>query len=229
MKKILVFRKFGRLRFVGHLDLMRVFQRALRRAGIPLVYSQGFNPHPLMSFASPLPLGVTGEREIMEIELEEDKEDSVILESLNRELPPGLTILSCRTGCGSKGAAMARVQAAEYEIILPERKDWTALWNDFIGQPEILLMKPAKVKGRKQQVQVNVKPWIFKQSLEDGRRLCLLCACSCIETLKPELLLQAFYQFCDCFEEQFNEQIVRKVLYSGTKDSLIPLEEDEAL
>ena len=124
---------------------------------------------------------------------------------------------------------MARVQAAEYEILLPEGKDWTALWNDFIGQPEILLMKPAKVKGRKQQVQVNVKPWIFRQSLEDGRRLCLLCACSSIETLKPELLLQAFYQFCDCLEEQYNEQIVRMALYSGTKDSLIPLEEDEAL
>ena len=67
MKKELVFYKGGLLRFVGHLDVMRTLQRALRRAEIPLCYSQGFNPHPLMGFASPLALGCTGEQELMEI------------------------------------------------------------------------------------------------------------------------------------------------------------------
>ena len=65
MKKILVFRKDGLLRFVGHLDVMRSFQRAMVRAGLTPAYSQGFNPHPLMSFASPLSLGYTGENEVM--------------------------------------------------------------------------------------------------------------------------------------------------------------------
>ena len=63
MKKQLVFYKGGLLKFVGHLDLMRTLQRALRRANVPLAYSQGFNPHPLMSFASPLALGCVGEKE----------------------------------------------------------------------------------------------------------------------------------------------------------------------
>jgi len=71
MKKELVFYKGGLLKFVGHLDLMRTMQRALRRAEIPLSYSQGFNPHPLMGFASPLALGCTGEQEIMEIKIEQ--------------------------------------------------------------------------------------------------------------------------------------------------------------
>ena len=66
MKMIVVFEKTPRLRMIGHLDLMRAMQRALRRSDLPLRYSQGFNPHILLSFAAPLSLGMAGKREVME-------------------------------------------------------------------------------------------------------------------------------------------------------------------
>ena len=67
MKLIVVFEKTPRLRHIGHLDLMRAMQRALRRSGLPLRYSQGFNPHILLTFAAPLSVGMPGKREIMEV------------------------------------------------------------------------------------------------------------------------------------------------------------------
>lgn len=229
MKKILVFQKFGRLRFVGHLDIMRVFQRSLRRADIPIVYSQGFNPHPLMSFANPLPLGFSGQKEIMEIVLEQDMTDEEVLQKLGKELPEGLKVVSCRTGIRDKGIAMAKVRAARYDILLPEGYDWPSLWEAFMEQPEILLIKLGKVKGRKQKVQVNAKPWIYEAHLTKERHLDLLCACGSEENLKPDLLIQALYEFSGCPEEVFNEQIDRLCLLSGTTNSYHPLETDEDL
>ena len=97
MKKQIIFSKDGRLRFVGHLDMMRTMQRAMTRAGIKLSYSQGFNPHPHMSFASPLALGASGENEIMEIRIENEMSDREIFENLSRELPNGLHVKAVRT------------------------------------------------------------------------------------------------------------------------------------
>ena len=229
MKKIIVFRKYGRLRFVGHLDMMRAFQRALRRAEIPLAYSQGFNPHPLMSFANPLPLGFEGCREIMEISLEKEMSDAEVLQRLAAQLPEGLTILFCRDGQNEKGEAMARVKAAQYRILLPEIDERTAHWDAFLQQEKILVTKLGKVRGRKQKVEVDIKPWIYEAALNANGELRLLCACGSEENLKPDLLVQAFYDFIGQSELQFEEQIIRESILTGTKDSFLPLEMDETL
>ena len=69
MKMLVVFEKFPRIRHIGHLDLMRAMQRALRRSDLPVKFSQGFNPHMLLTFAAPLSVGMAGNREIMEVPL----------------------------------------------------------------------------------------------------------------------------------------------------------------
>ena len=68
-QKRISFCKEGKMRFIGHLDMLRTFQRALQRANVELVFSQGFNPHPQMSFSQPLSLGVSGHHEYMELQL----------------------------------------------------------------------------------------------------------------------------------------------------------------
>ena len=69
MKIRIKFRKFGVMKFIGHLDMMRYFQKAIRRAGIDICYSGGFSPHMIMSFASPLGVGLTSDGEYLDIEV----------------------------------------------------------------------------------------------------------------------------------------------------------------
>lgn len=217
MKKELVFYKGGLLKFVGHLDIMRTMQRALRRAEVPLAYSQGFNPHPLMGFASPLALGCTGEQEIMEIKLEQDMEDAVLMERLNQQLPQGLRILDCRSIEEGGPSAMARVQAALYRIRFPEGEEWVGIVDDLLRQEQILLTKVGKVRGRKQQVQVDIKPWIYDLQFEDGRTVLLLCACGSEQNLKPELLVHEIYKRIGREDLKYQEEMSRLELYGKSK------------
>ena len=94
MKMIVVFEKAPRLRHIGHLDLMRAMQRALRRSGLPLRYSQGFNPHILLNLAAPLSVGMPGKREIMEVPLEKNVQPEEFLQKLSAALPQDLPCLS---------------------------------------------------------------------------------------------------------------------------------------
>ena len=117
MKYRIQFSKTGRLKFIGHLDLLRTFQRVLKRAQIPLAYSQGFNPHPLLSFAHPLALGSTGLREYMEMQLEKEMEEKEILARLNANFPEHLHASLCERIPEGTPAAMAQVCAARYTTV----------------------------------------------------------------------------------------------------------------
>jgi radical SAM-linked protein len=110
------FRKGGPLRWVSHHDLMRTFERVLRRADIPFRRTQGFNPHPRLVFALSLPLGVVGCAEVGELELDEPVPSDELLDRLRRQCPPGLEILDL---CQIPVRATARVCGLCYAIELP--------------------------------------------------------------------------------------------------------------
>jgi len=82
-KKRLKFSKTGMGKFISHLDLLRTFTRAIHRADLPVKYSQGFNPHQLITFSLPLPIGVTSETEFVDIDFEDTASDAQIMEKLN--------------------------------------------------------------------------------------------------------------------------------------------------
>jgi radical SAM-linked protein len=112
----LTFEKRGAVSFLGHLDLQSVFQKAVRRAGLPVAYSQGFNPHQLISFAMPLPIGMDGLREYVDIDFTEELDGRYLAGALNGTLPKGLRV----TGAAVRGgkASAARVVGAEYDVWL---------------------------------------------------------------------------------------------------------------
>ena len=93
---MVVFEKGETLRYIGHLDLMRAMQRALRRSGLPIRYSNGFNPHIRLSFAAPLSVGVVGLRELMEVPLEGGVTEQAFQDGMNAVLPDCLRIRQCR-------------------------------------------------------------------------------------------------------------------------------------
>jgi len=114
------FAKTSAMRFTGHLDLFRTWERTIRRAGLPLAYSQGFNPHPKIALACALPLGFTSQAEVIDIWLEADGDLSAVQAALEKAAPPGIQIQSIEEVDARLPALQTVVDSAEYEITLLE-------------------------------------------------------------------------------------------------------------
>jgi hypothetical protein len=125
MKARIKFQKYGAMKFIGHLDVMRYFQKAFRRAGYDIEYTQGFNPHQVMSFASPLGLGLTSDAEYVDIGLKSCEDPEIMVGSINEALTEGFYvtgfhILPDDREHGKKESAMSLVSAADYLVSLKD-------------------------------------------------------------------------------------------------------------
>ena len=142
------FSKSGTICYISHLDLMRVFQRAIKKNGIKQSYSQGFNPHPKMGFGQPLSLGYTGLNEYMEFETEEEYDPDELKQTLSGVMPDGLKISECRKIETLKKTLASVTEAAEYIISVPLERplgtDGSTMNDRFMSQNEILCLKKQK-------------------------------------------------------------------------------------
>jgi radical SAM-linked protein len=169
------FQKVGALRYLSHLELMRALQRALRRAGVPLHYTQGFNPQPKVSVAQALAVGVEGLREPGEVELASRMEPADFLARWNAQLPPELKILRAWEAPLHGPSLSAGVRGAVYQVrLLPNGWDLptlAALGNagacaEFLAQGPI----PVEVSKKGQTVTLDARPFVqeFTAALEAG-------------------------------------------------------------
>ncbi|MDS1029410.1 TIGR03936 family radical SAM-associated protein [Bacillota bacterium LX-D] len=110
------FAKGNQVRFISHLELMKTFERAIRRARIPIAFSEGFNPHPKMSFATALAVGVTADTEYLDLELRQEMSPEEVWQRLRQNLPEGFRILSSHLVNSKTPPLMSIVAAAEYEV-----------------------------------------------------------------------------------------------------------------
>ncbi|HYF91412.1 MAG TPA: TIGR03936 family radical SAM-associated protein [Symbiobacteriaceae bacterium] len=108
--------KERRARFFSHLDVQRTLERTLRRAALPLAYSQGFSPHPRISFASALATGVSSEGEFIDVELSESVTPAEFIERSNASFPPGLAFLEAREVAPKGDSLFSLIDAAEYRL-----------------------------------------------------------------------------------------------------------------
>ncbi len=190
------FSKMGQMKFIGHLDLLRLFQRIIRQAHLPVAYSNGFNPHPLLSFASPLALGITSESEYGDFEMAQKIEPYFILERLNQYLPEGLEILDCVLLKEHAQSAMASVESAKYLVTFPQEimpEQIEAAIPEYLKQSEILIMKKTKKKIQ----ETNIREDIFaieSHSIQKAKLYFYLAAGS-QRNLKPELVAESLCQF----------------------------------
>jgi radical SAM-linked protein len=115
------------IKYISHLDLARTWERTLRRAGVPLAYSQGFNPRPKIAFASALPVGVTGRREMMDLIVERPVMPLHVARRLAPYLPPGLQVVSVEEAYYRLPSLQSQVQAAEYRVKVEWQKGRRAL------------------------------------------------------------------------------------------------------
>ena len=191
MKVRIKFSKLGSLRYVGHLDFMRAVQKIIRRTSIEAAYTKGFSPHHILSFASPLGVGLesTGEYFDLELAYRDPFEMSVadlarlnsiglendelpeapasrwILDQLNEQAPEGVRFLGIRRVEENNNKAMALVQAADYTIFFEEDafagKDPSALLKGFLERSEIIVHKVSK----KTESDVDIRPLIYASSV----------------------------------------------------------------
>lgn len=233
MKKEVIYQKSGRLRFIGHLDILRALIRSMRRANLPLAYSKGFHPHPLLSFASPLALGWEGQNELMEVTLEEDLPDDVFLEKLQTVLPEGLGVSKCRTRVEPAPSLISQVAAGKYRIQLPmiegmEEGEYETAFSALMKKDCLMSQKTGKVRGRKTMIDFDMKPLVYAYAFSSQTQLELILALGQDQTLKPNLLMEALYKEMGREALINQEFIVRDLLLSmddseGQDRSFTPL------
>lgn len=188
-----VFEKGERLRHIGHLDIQRAMQRALRRSGLPVAYSQGFNPHILVTFASALATGAAGRRELMDVTLDREVTPEAFLSAMNAALPPDMRLRSCRPLDDRHPALMAMVQAADYTIRLLDEETAARCLTSipaFLAQESILAMR----KTKRGLGECDIRPLIHELRGEDGALRAVLTlteSTSC----KPDMLVTALCGF----------------------------------
>lgn len=190
MKIRIKFSKNGPIKFIGHLDVMRYFQKAIRRAEIDIAYSQGFSPHQIMSFAQPLGVGVESNGEYVDVELYSATSSEEIKKRLNEVMNEGIKIESVKRLPEGALNAMASVKASRYEITI---KDGYALNDDFFSQCENLAKEPHILitkKTKKNELEMDIKPAIFECNHQKNK-LDILLDSSSSGNVKPNLFLEA--------------------------------------
>ena len=239
MKIRVKFSKQGEMKFIGHLDIMRYFQKALRRADVDIRYSEGFSPHQIMSFALPLSVGLTSNGEYMDIDVLSTGSSKEMLSRINAASVEGIRALSYRLLPEKAANGMAAVAAADYTIQFrpgyepDDPSGWFQNLSEFLARPSIPVVKKAK-KGNKE---IDLKPYIYEtrpvlcpvpeDKQEAAGRLqapgiFLKVSAGSSFNLKPELILDAYYSRLGQERPEFAFLIQREELYTRQANETEP-------
>ncbi len=156
--------KQGEFTFLSHLDLQRTLIRALRRAGLPLAYSQGFNPQPRLSFAAPLALGIESDGEYLEFELTRQEDSEELLAALNRQLPPELAVRSLQETDPRAPFLTSLVEGALYMAVFAGPLTGLAGAVQALQAAAVLEVER---KGKNASRRVNIRPFIYNLCLQN--------------------------------------------------------------
>ncbi|MDF2539132.1 MAG: hypothetical protein K0S76_2153 [Herbinix sp.] len=257
------FQKYGVMKFIGHLDVMRYFQKAFRRANVDNEYSKGFNPHQIMSFAAPLGVGLTSDGEYLDVSLNSCEAPEIMIERINAVMSEGFHItgwnfLKDREENQKAVTAMALVSSADYLVSLKDgyqigeairsQQDFAKEFERFYHQDEIVINKKTKTSEKP----VDIKPMIslaafdkaeyevkrnslvkvdnntmlsgnksesVAESYENGIFVYLQLDTGSAANLKPELVMEAFYDFLSVPYEKFAWQVHRLEVYTTDTES----------
>lgn len=202
------------MKFIGHLDVMRYFQKAMRRGNIDIAFTEGFSPHMIMSFASPLGVGITSSGEYVDIEIRTPISSRQAVKQLNAVMVEGIEILSFRQiPEGKTSKAMSLVAAADYTVSFREGYEpedgWQQKIEAFQSQEKIIVLK----KTKKSETETDIRPMIYEMSLK-GNAVHMCLATGSAANLKPELVMEAFAAYAGFELKEFSLLINREEVYA---------------
>lgn len=206
------FNKRGRSRFISHLDLMRTMTRAIRRSRIPLWYTEGFNPHPYMTFSLPLSLGMESICESMDIKIEGDISNEEIFAMLKDTMPEGIVITGVTDGITDpKYIAFGKFDINFFDV--SDADAFISFLEDMLSREEIIVQKLGKKGRRKILKDINLSEFIKEYSIrknENGASVEIILPAGSTTNVNPSLL-------ADEIVKQYSEDIyyvlLRKELY----------------
>lgn len=221
LKLRIKYTKTGVLRFIGHLDIMRLFQKAIRRAKLDVAYSKGFSPHQIISFAAPMPLGMTSEGEYFDGDFVTVTSTQDMMNRLNATMPEGVKVLDIVELEEGAKPSMSVVSASDYYIYKNEECENDFLQqlvsniDSFMAQETIDIMKKTKSK----EEMSDIKPGIYKLEPKD-EGIYMLLASGSVLNLKPELVVEALCKFTGLEYNRYDYMVHRLETYMGDKDNL---------
>ncbi len=278
MKARIKFQKYGPMKFIGHLDVMRYFQKLFRRAVIDNEYSKGFSPHQIMSFAAPLGVGLTSDAEYLDVQLLSSDIPEVMLARLNAAATEGFRMIDFHPLLGPEEnkkviTAMSLVASADYLVslkdgyslgVLETQERFRSEFEKFMDSREILINKKTKTSEkevdirpmitltaftqeeyeskRKQLIELKAinealdgynlpdqkienfnssinKPSSVADVYHNGIKLYLQTDTGSAANLKPELVMEAFYDYLGIPYQEFAWQVHRLEVYTRESGS----------
>ena len=177
MRIRITFQKLGALRYTGHLDLHKLWERAARRAELPLAYSQGFHPQPKMNIAAALPLGFSSRCEVLDMRLEHDIQLDGLVEKLQATLPTGIQVTNVESVDERAPTLQTQVVSAEYEVSLAEAgfPQGDVIGSEVKRKIESVLESESIVRTRREK-EYDLRPLIEALDLLDGKIFMKLAA-----------------------------------------------------
>ncbi len=203
----LIYEKTDNAKYISHLDFVRAYNRTMRRARLPVAFSEGFNPHPLLSFALPLSVGYTSQCELLEFRLTEELPPEEIKERINAVIPMGIKILSVHKG----KSAMKTLRYALYRVT-PENMPESV--EDFMSMETIVIDKKTK-SGIKD---TDIRKDIIEIRPQSGCMLMTLSAGS-EKNLKPDVVIKAMNKYIPDYDSGDCEYH-RVAIYDGDMNEI---------
>ena len=222
MRMLAVFEKGERIRHIGHLDIQRSVQRGLRRSGLPVAYSNGFNPHILITFASALSTGACGTREIMDVTMAEEVSEREFLDRMNKAMPPEMQLSQARAVDQKHPALMASLRAANYDLLIrneDQAEKLIAAIPGMMARDSIPAMRKTKTALK----ECDIKPLIYELKGENQHLYTTLVLTE-REACKPGMLIEALGREAG-IEGEIRMLITRTgLLGMDAAGNLVPLE-----
>ena len=209
----LEYSKTGMMRYIGHIDTMKLFHKLFRMSGLPIVFSQGFNPHQIFTIAHPLSVGQEGLAELADFRLNVEVSPDVILSSLNKSAPKGLRMTRVWAIAAEEKSCAALVAAADYtvEVTVAGLRE---VIEQLMAQDELLAQKRTKSGTSLQDIRKD----IYSLSIDEatsilGGVITMRLSAGSSANLKPQLVLQQVFERAGLLFDEHAHLITRKSLF----------------
>ncbi|MBO4834922.1 MAG: DUF2344 domain-containing protein [Lachnospiraceae bacterium] len=220
MKIRIKFTKEEPVKFLGHLDIMRFFQRCFNRAGISMIYSEGFNPHQKLSFAMPLGLGITSSGEYLDCYIEDGQALQDVKDRMNAVSGDGFRIVSVKELSENAAKAMAAVAFASYDVTVCDEisPDEVQSGVDAFLQKDTYIVHK---KTKKKEQDVNIRP-LVKELSSDGLMIHMVLSAGSEDNVKAESVVQAIF---DLRGIDYHREMITMKRLDLYAEGMIPLED----
>ncbi len=221
MKIRVRFAKWGSMKFIGHLDMMRYFQKAVRRADIDIRYSEGYSAHQIMSFAAPLGVGITSDGEYFDIDVNSTVSSEESIAAFNAQMVDGVKVTGYVKLPDNAKTAMSLVAAADYSLFYKDGyespytfEEWkNIIKENFADKDTFVVLK----KTKKSEREVDIKPLVYRFEVKENEGKPVFemqVSTGSTDNIKPEFVLEAIYKSSGLEYEPLAIQIHRQEVYA---------------